>query len=95
MVDQGDEEARLGMPISPYMDRRIPQLAKLQETFINHLVAPLCNAMVTAGFLPGTWADQELSEDEDEEEGKNSDHGSLWTFLKSKTYINIILWHGC
>lgn len=57
------------MPISPYMDRRIPQLAKLQETFINHLVAPLCNAMVTAGFLPGTWADQELSEDEEDEEG--------------------------
>lgn len=69
--EQGDEEARLGMPISPYMDRRIPQLAKLQETFINHLVAPLCNAMVTAGFLPGTWADQELSEDEDEEEGQS------------------------
>lgn len=82
MVDQGDEEARLGMPISPYMDRRIPQLAKLQETFINHLVAPLCNAMVTAGFLPGTWADQELSEDEDEEEGKNSDHGLSWIFFK-------------
>ncbi|XP_078309758.1 cGMP-inhibited 3',5'-cyclic phosphodiesterase 3A-like isoform X3 [Crassostrea virginica] len=69
--EQGDEEARLGMPISPYMDRRIPQLAKLQETFINHLVAPLCNAMVTAGFLPGTWADQELSEDEEDEEGQS------------------------
>lgn len=55
---QGDEEARLGMPISPYMDRKIPQLAKLQETFINHLVAPLCNALVTAGLLPGTWVDE-------------------------------------
>ncbi|XP_056016556.1 cGMP-inhibited 3',5'-cyclic phosphodiesterase 3A-like isoform X7 [Ostrea edulis] len=66
--EQGDEEARLGMPISPYMDRRIPQLSKLQETFINHLVGPLCNALVTAGFLPGTWADQDLSEDEEEEE---------------------------
>ena len=47
------------MPISPYMDRRNPQLAKLQETFINHLVAPLCNALVTAGLLPGTWVEEE------------------------------------
>ena len=46
------------MPISPYMDRKIPQLSKLQETFINHLVAPLCNALVTAGLLPGTWVDE-------------------------------------
>lgn len=29
--EQGDEEARLGMTISPFMDRRNPQLAKLQE----------------------------------------------------------------
>jgi len=29
--EQGDDEARLGMPISPFMDRRNPQLAKLQE----------------------------------------------------------------
>ena len=46
------------MSISPYMDRRMPQLAKLQETFINHLVAPLCNAMVTGGLLPGTWVEE-------------------------------------
>lgn len=29
--EQGDDEARLGMPISPFMDRRNSQLAKLQE----------------------------------------------------------------
>ena len=29
--EQGDDEARLGMPISPFMDRRHSQLAKLQE----------------------------------------------------------------
>ncbi|KAJ8315215.1 hypothetical protein KUTeg_007365 [Tegillarca granosa] len=56
--EQGDEEQRLGMPISPYMDRKNKQLAKLQETFINHLVAPLCNAMVTGGLLPGTWVEE-------------------------------------
>ncbi|KAI8791783.1 cGMP-inhibited 3',5'-cyclic phosphodiesterase 3A-like isoform X2 [Biomphalaria glabrata] len=60
--EQGDEEASLGLPISPYMDRRSPQLAKLQETFINHLVAPLCNAMVTGGLLPGTWAEEDPQE---------------------------------
>ena len=29
--EQGDDEARLGMPISPFMDRQNSQLAKLQE----------------------------------------------------------------
>ncbi|XP_006817485.1 cGMP-inhibited 3',5'-cyclic phosphodiesterase 3B-like, partial [Saccoglossus kowalevskii] len=57
--EQGDEEARLGLPISPYMDRRSPQLAKLQETFINHLVAPLCNAYGQAGLLPGQWVEED------------------------------------
>ncbi|PIK47456.1 putative cGMP-inhibited 3',5'-cyclic phosphodiesterase B-like [Apostichopus japonicus] len=32
--DQGDAEAQLGLPISPYMDRNNSQLAKLQEGFI-------------------------------------------------------------
>ncbi|KAL5010171.1 hypothetical protein ScPMuIL_012476, partial [Solemya velum] len=62
--EQGDEEVRLGMAISPYMDRHNGQLAKLQETFINHLVAPLCNSLVTGGLLPGTWVDED-SEDGD------------------------------
>ncbi|CAL1531892.1 unnamed protein product [Lymnaea stagnalis] len=65
--EQGDEEASLGLPISPYMDRRSPQLAKLQETFINHLVAPLCNAMVTGGLLPGTWVEEDPQEVSDRE----------------------------
>ena len=29
--EQGDDEARLGMTISPFMDRKNPQVAKLQE----------------------------------------------------------------
>ncbi|XP_033739630.1 cGMP-inhibited 3',5'-cyclic phosphodiesterase A-like [Pecten maximus] len=62
--EQGDEELGLGMPISPYMDRKMPQLAKLQQTFINHLVAPLCNAMVTGGLLPGTWVEDPDSDAE-------------------------------
>ncbi len=54
------------MPISPYMDRNNPQLAKLQESFINHLVAPLCNAYGEAGLLPGEW-DDGIQDDEDDE----------------------------
>ncbi|XP_072165724.1 cGMP-inhibited 3',5'-cyclic phosphodiesterase 3A-like [Diadema setosum] len=57
--EQGDEERQLGLPVSPYMDRAAPQLAKLQEGFINHLVAPLCNAYGSAGLLPGRWLDEE------------------------------------
>ncbi len=59
--EQGDEEARLGLPISPYMDRRAPALARLQESFINHLVAPLASAYGEAGLLPGTWEDWSVS----------------------------------
>lgn len=43
----------LGMPISPFMDRRKPQVAKLQENFIQNLVGTLCNAYTHAGLLPG------------------------------------------
>ena len=51
-VFQGDEEEKLGLQISPFMNRHNPQLAKLQESFINHLVAPLCNALADANLLP-------------------------------------------
>ncbi|XP_053576597.1 cGMP-inhibited 3',5'-cyclic phosphodiesterase 3B isoform X2 [Bombina bombina] len=68
--EQGDEEASLGLPISPFMDRSSPQLAKLQESFITHIVGPLCNSYDAAGLLPGKWID------EDEEElGSEEDDG--------------------
>uniref|UniRef100_A0A8C4H7J6 Phosphodiesterase n=1 Tax=Dicentrarchus labrax TaxID=13489 RepID=A0A8C4H7J6_DICLA len=67
--EQGDEEARLGLPISPFMDRSSPQLAKLQESFITHIVGPLCNSYDAAGLLPGHWINEEGS-DEDDEEGQ-------------------------
>lgn len=66
---QGDEEASLGLPISPFMDRSSPQLAKLQESFITHIVGPLCNSYDAAGLLPGYWINEEGS-DEEEEEGQ-------------------------
>ncbi|KAI0208228.1 cGMP-inhibited 3',5'-cyclic phosphodiesterase A [Lamellibrachia satsuma] len=71
--EQGDEEASLGLPISPYMDRKHPQLAKLQESFINHLLAPLCNAIAAAGLVPGTWVDGELDSESGSDRDKESD----------------------
>ncbi|KAG7468374.1 hypothetical protein MATL_G00142350 [Megalops atlanticus] len=71
--EQGDEEASLGLPISPFMDRSSPQLAKLQESFITHIVGPLCNSYDAAGLLPGYWIDEECSEDEEEDEGEDSE----------------------
>ncbi|XP_036390934.1 cGMP-inhibited 3',5'-cyclic phosphodiesterase B-like [Megalops cyprinoides] len=71
--EQGDEEASLGLPISPFMDRSSPQLAKLQESFITHIVGPLCNSYDAAGLLPGYWIDEARSEDEDEEEEDGED----------------------
>ncbi|XP_056138309.1 LOW QUALITY PROTEIN: cGMP-inhibited 3',5'-cyclic phosphodiesterase 3A-like [Lampris incognitus] len=73
--EQGDEEASLGLPISPFMDRSAPQLAKLQESFITHIVGPLCNSYNSAALIPGRWVEPnpeeeevEIAENEDEED---------------------------
>lgn len=64
---QGDEESRLGLPISPFMDRSSPQLAKLQESFITHIVGPLCNSYDAAGLLPGYWINESKLDEGDDE----------------------------
>ncbi|XP_070610427.1 cGMP-inhibited 3',5'-cyclic phosphodiesterase 3A isoform X2 [Erythrolamprus reginae] len=72
--EQGDEEASLGLPISPFMDRSAPQLAKLQESFITHIVGPLCNSYDSAGLMPGKWVeDNDESGDTDEHEEDSPD----------------------
>lgn len=71
--EQGDEEASLGLPISPFMDRSSPQLAKLQESFITHIVGPLCKSYDAAGLLPGKWIDKE--DEEMESEGDDDEDG--------------------
>lgn len=86
---QGDEEASLGLPISPFMDRHSPQLAKLQESFITHIVGPLCNSYDAAGLLPGQWLDEkeddmESSEDYDADE-LDSEEDEMEDFATSKT----------
>ncbi|KAK5983445.1 PDEase domain-containing protein [Trichostrongylus colubriformis] len=52
IAKMGDEERRRGMPITPYMDREDAQVAKLQDSFIAHVVSPLALAMNEAGLLP-------------------------------------------
>ncbi|KAL1007378.1 hypothetical protein UPYG_G00085950 [Umbra pygmaea] len=71
--EQGDEEATLGLPISPFMDRSSPQLAKLQESFITHIVGPLCNSYDAAGLLPGYWVDEESDDEDDEEQVEDTE----------------------
>ncbi|CAL1279796.1 unnamed protein product [Larinioides sclopetarius] len=69
--EQGDEERALGLPISRFMDRANPQLAKLQESFIGHLVAPLCRGYAEAALLPGVWI--RISDDQSAEELSEDD----------------------
>lgn len=86
--EQGDEESSLGLPVSPFMDRSAPQLAKLQESFITHIVGPLCSSYDSAALMPGHWVapmgsntlnakdGEERRDGEDEEEeakGEDSD----------------------
>ncbi|KAJ7329230.1 hypothetical protein JRQ81_015404 [Phrynocephalus forsythii] len=70
--EQGDEEASLGLPISPFMDRSAPQLAHLQESFITHIVGPLCNSYDSGGLMPGKWIDDDESGDTDEQDEEDS-----------------------
>lgn len=40
------------MAVSPYMDRNEPAVAKLQDSFIAHIVNPLAIALNEAGLFP-------------------------------------------
>ncbi|XP_068566207.1 cGMP-inhibited 3',5'-cyclic phosphodiesterase 3A isoform X3 [Cebidichthys violaceus] len=77
--EQGDEEANLGLPISPFMDRSAPQLAKLQESFITHIVGPLCSSYDSAALMPGRWVDppEGEMEPEDEKEGHDTEEEDM------------------
>lgn len=58
------------------MDRDHPHVAQLQESFINHLVAPLYNAYANAGLLPGEWVDVEASSSDLESDDEDSSEES-------------------
>lgn len=69
----------MGLPISPFMDRAAPQLAKLQESFITHIVGPLCNSYDSAYLMPGRWVEPnpeaeepEITENEEEEDDEDT-----------------------
>ncbi|KAK0395917.1 hypothetical protein QR680_001485 [Steinernema hermaphroditum] len=50
--EQGDDERRRGITVSPYMNREEPSIPKLQDSFISHMVNPLAIALQEAGLLP-------------------------------------------
>lgn len=68
------------------MDRSAPQLAKLQESFITHIVGPLCNSYDAAGLLPGYWVDEEDGEEEEEAEDTETDDDDFDEELQLSTY---------
>lgn len=65
------------MPVSPYMDRNQPHVAQLQDSFINHLVAPLYNSFSNAGLLPGVWVEEETSSADTDTEPDDSNEDPL------------------
>ncbi|XP_023574701.1 cGMP-inhibited 3',5'-cyclic phosphodiesterase A [Octodon degus] len=101
--EQGDEEASLGLPISPFMDRSAPQLANLQESFISHIVGPLCNSYDSAGLMPGKWVEdsdesgdtddpeeeEETAAGNEEETCENNESPKKKTFKRRKIYCQI------
>uniref|UniRef100_A0A3Q2CPF9 Phosphodiesterase n=1 Tax=Cyprinodon variegatus TaxID=28743 RepID=A0A3Q2CPF9_CYPVA len=93
--EQGDEESSLGLPVSPFMDRAAPQLAKLQESFITHIVGPLCNSYDSACLIPGRWVEpdpeeeeQEITESEDaDDDGSTCSDGSQKDVSKKRRKV--------
>ncbi len=71
------------------MDRSAPQLAKLQESFITHIVGPLCNSYDAAGLLPGYWIDEEGSDDEEEMEDIETEDEELDEDLEPSMSIQL------
>jgi 3',5'-cyclic-nucleotide phosphodiesterase len=47
---QGDRERNLGNPVSPFMDRYVPSMAKGQIAFMNYIVIPLFESI--SEYLP-------------------------------------------
>uniref|UniRef100_A0A8C6SEC3 Phosphodiesterase n=1 Tax=Neogobius melanostomus TaxID=47308 RepID=A0A8C6SEC3_9GOBI len=96
--EQGDEEATLGLPISPFMDRAAPQLAKLQESFITHIVGPLCSSYDSAALMPGEWVDptegepegtQSEQRDTEEEDTAEEDESTHSATSRKKVFCQI------
>ncbi len=78
---KGDAELAANFPISAYMDRRVPQVAKLQESFIKNLVGSACSAYSQSGLLPGILLESTESDDDKDHEcgDDNGDEGKAET----------------
>jgi hypothetical protein len=54
VIFQSEEEERLNLPHTIFMDRKHPEkLPAVQLSFIQHLVSPLFQACAEAGIIPG------------------------------------------
>lgn len=60
------------------MDRSAPQLAKLQESFITHIVGPLCSSYDSAALMPGCWVDSPEDETEAKEGAAIEEEEESW-----------------
>jgi hypothetical protein len=61
------------------MDRKVPLIAQLQETFIKHLVAPLFRSYRSAGLLPGVWvtsSEYDVTNDSDNDSSTKDDEST-------------------
>lgn len=80
------------------MDRAAPQLAKLQESFITHIVGPLCNSYDSASLMPGRWVEPnpeeegpEVGENEEEDEEDTAEEDTSTCSEASRKYSNVNL----
>ena len=86
---QGDEERTLGLPVSPFMDRKNPNVARSQLSFIEFLVLPMFeawDALVVADRDAANGNnnndDDDDGDDDDDEEQKIAEEMPCLRYLK-------------
>lgn len=71
-------------------------MAKLQESFITHIVGPLCNSYDSAGLMPGRWVEpnpeteeQEITENEEEDEEDTAEEDTSTSSEASRKHCSL------
>lgn len=83
------------------MDRAAPQLAKLQESFITHIVGPLCNSYDSGALIPGRWvepdpeADEPESTENEEDEEDTAEEDISTGSEASREHCTCFFWFFC
>ena len=101
-VVQGEEENRLGLPKTVFLERNNPeQLPKVQLSFIQNLVSPLFQVCAEAGLIPGQLSDEvDVRDTAETKTGKSDGEYSDSDIesdlddaeaMKGKKFISIIL----